>query len=194
MSLGCRKKQRLFCNEIDTDCNIVRRESVPTSGWSFLVRYFEEPINVEEQMIDSAQAPSSASTTFQQGDAWQSLPWQRIEKRIFRLQLRIAKAIREKRFNRAKSLQWLLTYSHDAKQLAVKGVTENKGSRTPGVGKKVWKTSEQKEEAVKELYRRGYQALPLRRIYIPKRNGEPRPLGIPTMKDRAMQALHLLSL
>lgn len=145
-------------------------------------------------MIDKAKAQSSAPAAAKQCYAWDKYPWRIIEKKVFRLQLRIAKAIREKRFNRAKALQWILTHSHDAKLLAIKKVTESKGACTPGVDKEVWKTSKQKIGAVKMLSRRGYKALPLRRVYIPKKNGEARPLGIPTIKDRAMQALHLLSL
>jgi len=88
----------------------------------------------------------------------------------------------------------MLTHSRSAKLLAIKWVTESRGARTAGIDKEVWKTSKQKEGAINKLSRRGYKALPLKRVYIPKKNGDSRPLGIPTMKDRAMQALHLLSL
>jgi RNA-directed DNA polymerase len=81
-----------------------------------------------------------------------------------------------------------------AKLWAVRRVVSNQGKRTPGVDKVLWKTPRQKMQAVRSLRRRGYKPLPLRRIYIPKRNGKRRPLGIPTMKDRAMQALYLLAL
>jgi RNA-directed DNA polymerase len=78
--------------------------------------------------------------------------------------------------------------------MAVRRVTENKGKNTPGVDGEIWDTPKKKMDAVHALRQRGYKAQPLRRIYIPKKNGKKRPLGIPTMKDRAMQALHLLAL
>ena len=93
-----------------------------------------------------------------------------------------------------KALQRLLTRSFSAKVLAVKRVTSNRGRRTPGVDKAVWHTPASKATAVDSLRPRGYQPLPLRRVYIPKSNGKLRPLGIPAMSDRTMQALYLLAL
>ena len=78
-----------------------------------------------------------------------------------------------------------------AKALAVKRVTSNGGGNTPGVDMETWEKPEAKTQAISELKRRGYQPKPLRRVHIKKSNGKLRPLGIPTMKDRAMQALSL---
>jgi RNA-directed DNA polymerase len=114
--------------------------------------------------------------------------------KVERLQMRIAKATREGKHRKAASLQWILTHSYYAKLLAVKRVTTNKGKNTAGVDSVIWKTSAQKMAAVKSLNRRGYKPLPLRRHYIPKKNGKKRPLGIPTMRDRAMQALYAMAL
>jgi len=125
---------------------------------------------------------------------WKSLPWEQIRQQVRRLQMRIAKAIRENRHGKARALQWLLTHSRAAKFLAVKRVTDNKGHRTPGIDKKVWRTDRQKFQAVNQLIRRGYRPQPLRRIYIKKKNGKLRPLSIPTRLDRAQQALHMLAL
>ena len=94
-----------------------------------------------------------------------------------------------------RSLQRLLVRSTAAKVLAVRRVTDNRGKRTPGVDGVVWRSSGAKAKAIGTLGRRGYQTLPLRRVYIPKSSGnKKRPLGIPTMRDRAMQALHLMAL
>jgi RNA-directed DNA polymerase len=125
---------------------------------------------------------------------WKQIIWNKIYRSVKRLQLRIAKAIREGKRGKAKALQWLLTHSYGAKLLAVKRVTGNKGKGTPGVDGEIWNSPRRKMQAVKSLKRHGYRPKPLRRVYIPKKNGKLRPLSIPTMKDRAMQALHSLSL
>jgi RNA-directed DNA polymerase len=113
---------------------------------------------------------------------------------VKKLQMRIAQAVREGRYRLAKSLQWLLTHSFYAKLLAIKRVVTNKGKATPGVDGVIWNTAEKKMQAVDTLRRRGYHPLPVRRVYLRKRNGKLRPLGIPTMQDRAMQALYALAL
>jgi RNA-directed DNA polymerase len=118
------------------------------------------------------------------------LRWQAVELKVKRLQMRIAEAAKQGKFRKMRALQWLLAHSRFAKLLAIRRVTSNKGKNTPGVDGVVWKTSRQKMRAVKLLKRRGYKAQPLRRVYIPKKTGKLRPLGIPTMRDRAMQALY----
>jgi RNA-directed DNA polymerase len=125
---------------------------------------------------------------------WSSIDWKRVEKKVKELQMRIAKAVRERKFRLVKSLQWLLTHSFYAKLRAVRRVVTNKGKRTPGVDGVIWKTPKQKMQAVNQLNRKGYRPLPLRRVYIKKKNGKLRPLGIPTMRDRAMQALYAFAL
>lgn len=125
---------------------------------------------------------------------WKAINWQIVEDQVRRLQLRIAKAIKLGRYAKAKALQWLLTHSFFAKLLAIKQVTQNSGKRTAGIDGIIWKTDRQKIKASNELRRKGYKAQPLRRIYIPKKNGKLRPLGIPTKADRAQQALHLMGL
>jgi len=125
---------------------------------------------------------------------WDFLRWETIEREVRRLQARIVKAVQEGRWNKAKALQHLLTHSASGKLLATRRVTENDGRRTPGVDKELWESPQRKLAEAMSLTARGYSPMPLRRVYIPKSNGKLRPLGIPTMKDRAMQALYLLAL
>jgi RNA-directed DNA polymerase len=140
------------------------------------------------QEIACAGAPSHESVT------WHSIDWAKCYREVRRLQARIVKATREGKHGKVKALQWILTHSFSGKALAVRRVTENQGKKTPGVDGITWSTPEAKSQAMLSLKRCGYRPQPLRRVYIPKANGKMRPLGIPTMKDRAMQALYLLAL
>ena len=127
-------------------------------------------------------------------ETWDQINWAQVTDEVTRLQVRIAKATREGRWNKVQALQRLLTRSHSGKLLAVKRVTENAGKKTAGVDGRIWATPMSKLKAAQSLTHRGYQPLPLRRVYVPKSNGRERPLGIPVMHDRAMQALWLLAL
>lgn len=137
---------------------------------------------------------TSCASTDMQWNTWLDIDWDKCQTAVDKLQARIVKAQKEGRYGKVKALQWTLTHSFYAKALAVKRVTSNKGSRTAGVDHAIWSTPNAKFQAISELKRRGYTPQPLRRIHIKKSNGKLRPLGIPTMKDRAMQALYLLAL
>lgn len=125
---------------------------------------------------------------------WRAIDWQKARSEVRRLQMRIAKAVKEGKHGKVKALQWILTHSFYAKALAVKRVTSNTGKKTPGVDGILWKSARAKMQAVRSLRQHGYTAQPLRRIYIRKKSGKLRPLSIPTMFDRAMQALYKLAL
>ena len=120
---------------------------------------------------------------------WKQVNWKKVHAFVYRIQVRIAKSIREGRWGKAKALQHLLSRSFYGKLWAVKRITANKGSRTAGIDGVTWNSSGKRWQAAINLNVRGYQAQPLRRIYIPKKNGKKRPLGIPTLHDRAMQEI-----
>ena len=124
-------------------------------------------------------AESSAGATPSVPRDWHSIDWKKAHVNVRRLQARIVQAMKAGKWGKVKALQHLLTRSFSAKALAVKRVTENQGKNTPGVDKVIWQTPTTKEMAIQELRQRGYTALPLRRLYIPKANGKKRPLGIP---------------
>jgi RNA-directed DNA polymerase len=147
-------------------------------------------VKKEKQMT----APPGVDASFDQPRNWKALHWTALWQQVRRLQVRIAKAIRNGDRRKALALQWLLTHSRAARLLAVRRVTTNRGAKTPGVDNVIWRTNRQKFQAADNLKRHGYKPKPLRRIYISKKNGKLRPLSIPTMHDRAMQALYALAL
>lgn len=150
--------------------------------------YEEKQMTANDTKVSGAGASSPAELM------WDQANWPHIEAEVKRLQMRIAKAVREGRWGKVQTLQRLLTRSHSGKMLAVKRVTENSGKRTPGVDGKVWLTPAARWKGMLSLGHRGYRPMPLRRVYIPKSNGKKRPLGIPSMRCRAMQALWKLAL
>jgi RNA-directed DNA polymerase len=127
---------------------------------------------------------------------WHSIPWRKVWRNVRRLQARIVKAVQEGRWGKVHALVYLLTHSFSGRAAAILRVITNPGASTPGVDGDCWDTPERKAAAFRRLRRHGYHAQPLRRVYIPK-SSDPsklRPLGIPTLTDRAMQALYLLGL
>lgn len=140
-----------------------------------------------EHIGNDAASPGESSE-------WHSIDWKAVMQFVGKAQMRIAQAETEKDFRRVARLTRSLVRSWQAKALAVRKVTENQGKRTSGIDHVLWDTPTKKWNAISCLNPRGYRARPLRRVYIPKANGKERPLGIPTMKDRAMQALYLLAL
>lgn len=148
-----------------------------------------KPNNFLEKWATANSKPATAASR------WNSIDWQAAQKRINKLQSRITKATARGNGNLVKKLQYLLTSSFSAKLLAVKQVTSNKGKRTAGIDNQLWKSPTDKYKAAQSLETKRYKAKPLRRIYIEKKGkNKKRPLGIPTMYDRTIQALYAMAL
>ncbi len=139
-------------------------------------------------MATQASAPSAYANN------WRQVNWRSVEAYVYQMQIRIAESVREKRWGKAKALQHILSRSFYGRLWAVKRVIANKGSRTPGIDGVTWNSPGKRWKAALNLKVKGYKSQPLRRIYIPKKNGKKRPLGIPTLHDRAMQELFALGL
>jgi RNA-directed DNA polymerase len=130
------------------------------------------------------------------GSGWHSINWRKVWRNVRRLQARIVKATQEGRWGKVQALVYLLTHSFSGRAVAILRVTTNQGAQTPGADGDVWDTPELKTAAFARLRQHGYRAQPLRRVSIPKSSdpSQRRPLGIPTLTDRARQAFSLLGL
>jgi RNA-directed DNA polymerase len=125
---------------------------------------------------------------------WRKLPWKQMEKKVHKLQTRIYRASSRGDQRTVRKLQKTLLRSWSAKCLSVRRVTQdNAGKKTAGVDGVKALSPEARLNLVKQI-KLGNKAKPTRRVWIPKPNGEERPLGIPTIHDRALQALAKMAL
>ncbi len=129
-------------------------------------------------------------TKERQEPTWADINWHAVETNVRRLQERIYCATQAEDWRKVKNLQKLLVRATSNKLLAIRRVTqENQGKHTAGVDGVVCDTPAKRMQLFKGgLSLKGYRPKPVRRVYIPKSGGQ-RPLGIPTVKDRVMQAL-----
>src|ERR1044071_5118984 len=135
------------------------------------------------------------STSPQMMHEWKALPWNKIQRKVFKLQKRIYQAQKRDDVKMVRKLQRLLTHSHNAKLLAVRRVTQdNQGKKTAGVDGIKSLNPEQRMNLATTL-QLNQKVQPTRRVWIPKPGTEEkRALGIPTMQERAAQALVKMAL
>ena len=189
---GFSKKRMLTSNRLDRGSNfaLIRKDAYLLIG---ILLY--EGCKIMSVSRSTISSKDKKLTDAQLRQLWQNTDWNKVEKGVNNLQTRITKAVIANKWQLVKKLQYLLTHSYYAKLLAVRKITRTRGKRTAGIDGERWTTSEAKMKAVLRLTDKGYKAKPLRRVFITKvGKKKKRPLGIPTMYDRAMQCLHALSL
>jgi RNA-directed DNA polymerase len=123
--------------------------------------------------------------------SWTAIDWRAANRRVRNLRQRIFRATTERNYKTVRSLQKLMLRSYSNILVSVRRVTQhNSGRYTPGIDNIIVKTPQARGKLVDELSRfTPWRAKPTRRVYIPKSNGKHRPLGIPVVKDRCLQAM-----
>ncbi len=136
---------------------------------------------------------SELKTTYE----WRDIPWQKLERKVFKLQKQIYRASSLGKRSKVRRLQRLLIKSWAARTLATRRVSQdNQGKKTAGVDGKKSLSTKQRLILVQNLKLNTEKASPTRRVWIPKPGSteEKRPLNIPTIFDRAKQTLFKMAL
>ena len=187
-----RRKRKPRCNGADR----ARREGIPSPKgrrlppWSQRTRDLDAWNRRRCWMVQSRTDRWTRQTA-----TWSEIDWTAAEAVVKRLQGRIYRAAAAGNGRQVKNLQKLLVRSTSAKRLAVRRVAQqNAGRNTPGIDGVVCGTPESRMRLATDLSLKDYHPQPVRRVYIPKTDGRRRPLGIPTIRDRALQMLVKMAL
>jgi len=189
--MGCWKKRMASCNEADRGSKIA-----PTRKSADFQQVLNHEKGLEKCNRESTvrRRPKAVDGLPGDGEKWNSIIWKEILRIVHQLQARIVKAVEAGSKKKVRGLQRLLRRSKAAKLMAVRRVTSNRGKKTPGIDGIKLNTPAKKWHAAQQLNPWKYNAIPLKRIYIPKKNKKKRPLGIPAKIDRCEQALEVIAL
>ena len=148
--------------------------------------------------MQERKAPPQDTPSEQASETWKHIPWRKLERYCFRIQKRIFRASQRGNQRAVHKLQKLLLKSQAARTLAVRRVTQdNQGKKTAGIDGKTALHAHQRLTLVQAIHPNRWpkKALPVRSVYLPKPGKqEQRPLGIPTIAERARQMLVKLAL